>query len=143
MATQRPPGEAGPGEAGVFDDRATSEVIASLITNTQGLVRTEVELAKLEITQIVRTKLIAVALVVVAALLGLFLLAFIGVTAAHALMLVVEPWLAWLIVTGSYLLLAGILVAVAIPLLKRSVAPEHTKAELQELKRFATDQVSS
>lgn len=143
MATDPPPGTAGPGEAGVFDDRATSEVIASLITNTQGLVRTEVELAKHELTAIVRAKAIAIGLVLVAALLGLFLLAFVGVTAAHALMLAFEPWLAWLLVTVGYLLLAGILVGVAIPLLKRSVVPERTKAEIAEIKRFATEQVTS
>ena len=143
MASGATPGEAGPGEAGVFDDRPTSEVIASLITNTQGLVRTEVELAKLEIAEIVKAKAIAIGLVLVAALLGLFILAFIGVTGANALMIVLEPWAAWLIVTGVYILLAVILVLVALRLFKKPTVPERTKAELEDLKAWAKGQVQA
>lgn len=143
MASRRTPGEFGPGEAGVFDERATSEVIASLITNTQGLVRTEVELAKLEIAEIVKAKAIAIGLVLVAALLGLFILAFIGVTGANALMLVLQPWAAWLIVTGIYILLAVVLVLVALRLLKKPTMPERTKAELDDLKTWAKGQVQA
>lgn len=143
MASGSTPGQAGPGEAGVFDDRPTSEVIASLITNTQGLVRTEVELAKLEIAGIVKAKAIAIGLVLVAALLGLFILAFIGVTGANALMIVLEPWAAWLIVTGVYVLFAVIMVLVALRLLKKPTVPERTKAELEDLKAWAKGQVQA
>jgi uncharacterized membrane protein YqjE len=137
------PGEGGPGEAGVFDDRPTSEVIASLITNTQGLVRTEVELAKLEIAEIVKAKAIAIGLLLAAALFGLFILAFVGVTAANALMLVLPAWASWLIVTGVYILLAVVLVLVAVRLLKKPTMPERTKAELDDLKTWAKGQVQA
>lgn len=143
MASRGGDGRVDPGEAGVFDERETSEVVASLIANVQGLVRTEVELAKLEITGIVRDKLVAVALALVGGLLGLFILGFAGVTAANALMLVVADWLAWLIVTGIYLLFALIAMLVAVKLLKKPSSPEHTKAEIKTTTDWAKQQVTS
>ncbi len=139
MSTTPPPeGAAGPPTS---DDRDTSEVIASLLVHGQGLIKTEIELAKLEIKRIVTEKAIAVGLVVFGAVLGLFILAFVGVTGANALMLVVEPWLAWLIVTGVYILVAVILLLVAVRLFKRPVVPEHTKAELETTRTWASEQV--
>ena len=139
MSTTPPPeGAAGPGAS---DDRDTSEVIASLLAHGQGLIKTELELAKLELKRIVTEKAIAVGLVVFAAVLGLCILAFIGVTGATALMLVVAPWLAWLIVTGIYILVAVILLLVAVKLFKRPVVPEHTTAELATTKTWASEQV--
>lgn len=123
------------------DPRTTSEVVASLIANLQALLKTEIELAKLEVSTIVREKAIAAALVVVGALLGLFILAFVGVTAAHAFMLVVAPWLAWLIVTGIYTLIAVIAMLVAMRLLKRPTVPERTKTDVKEAIDMAKRQV--
>jgi hypothetical protein len=123
------------------DDREVSEVVASLLVNGQGLVKTELELAKLEVQRIAKEKAIAIALASAGALLGLYILAFAGVTAAEALTLVVAPWLAWLIVTGIYLLVAVVLLLVAVRLFKRPVVPEQTKAELERTKTWANEQV--
>lgn len=144
MTTQNDPSPSGwrdPGAATSTDPRTTSEVVASLIANLQALVKTEIELAKLEITTIVREKAIAVALIALGALLGLFILAFAGVTAAHAFMLIVAPWLAWLIVTGIYTLIAVIAMFVALRLLKRPTVPERTKADVKEAIEMAKRQV--
>lgn len=130
-----------PGVSATPDDREVSEVVASLLVNGQGLVKTELELAKLEIKRIVTEKAIAIGLAAGGALLGLYILAFAGVTGANALMLVVAPWLAWLIVTGVYLLVAVVLLLVAVRLFKRPVVPEQTKAELELTKTWATEQV--
>jgi len=134
------PSAGGPETLSESDERATTEVLASLIAGGQGLLKTELELAKLELQRIVKEKAIAVGLVLGGAILGLFILAFVGVTAAQALILVVEPWLAWLIVTAVYTLLAGVLFLVAVRLFKRSVAPERTKAELERTKAWASEQ---
>lgn len=128
---------AGPGEAGVFDPRTTGEVVASLATNAQGMLRTEVELAKLEIQTIVRDKVVALASLAIAGVLGLFLLAFVGVTIAVALQLVLPAWLAWLLVTVGYALLAGIGAVVGIRFVKRSVVPEATKEEFSTTAAWA------
>lgn len=131
----------GPDGAVPTDDREVSEVVASLLVNGQGLLKTELELAKLELQRIAKEKAIAVALAGAGALLGLYILAFVGVTAANALMLVVAPWAAWLIVTGAYAFVAVVLLLVAVRLFKRPVVPEQTKAELEITKAWASEQV--
>ncbi|MFO7961970.1 MAG: phage holin family protein [Nitriliruptoraceae bacterium] len=139
MSTTPPTG--GSKSAAASDERTTSEVLASLIANGQGLLKTELELAKLEVQQIATEKAIAIGLVVAGAIMGLFILAFVGVTGAYALMLVVEPWLAWLIVTAIYTLIAVILVLVAVRYFKRSFKPEKAMAELDRTKTWASEQV--
>jgi hypothetical protein len=74
--------EAGPSPE---DHRSTSEVVTSLLANGQALAAKELELAKHELAEVVRDKAIAIGLVVFAAILGLFILGFIGVTTAVAL----------------------------------------------------------
>ena len=139
MSTTPPTG--GPDPAAVTDARDTTEVIASLIANGQGLIKTEIELAKLELQRIATEKAIAVGLVLAGAIMGLFILAFVGVTAAYAFMLVVAPWLAWLIVTGIYTLIAVVLLLVAVRYFKRPVKPEQTLAEVEKTKTWASEQV--
>ena len=108
-------------------------MIRSLVDNTQLLVKKEIELAKLEIKEIVTARLMAVGFLAVAGILGLYLLGFALVTGAKALELVVAEWLAWLIVTGFVF----VLVAVLLLLAKRKLStpsnqPERTKADVQE-----------
>lgn len=138
MSTTPPAGGPDPSAP---DGRDTSEVIASLLVNGQGLIKTELELAKLEVQRIATEKAIAVGLVVAGAVLGLFILAFIGVTGAHALMLVVADWLAWLIVTAIYTLVTAVLMIVAVRYFKRPVVPERTKAEVERTRDWASEQV--
>ena len=124
------------------DPRSTIEVVRSLTENSQALLRKEIELAKLEVTEIVVARALAVGFAVVGAVLGLFILGFAGVTGAKALELVVEPWLAWLIVTGVFTLLAAVFLLVA----KRKATtpsnmPERTKADVEETVEWAKEQV--
>jgi uncharacterized membrane protein len=139
VSTTPPTG--GPQSVAASDERATSEVLASLIVNGQGLLKTELELAKFELQRIATEKAIAVGLVVAGAVMGLFILAFVGVTGANALMLVVAPWLAWLIVTAIYTLITVILLLVAVRYFKRPVKPEQTIEELDRTKSWASEQV--
>lgn len=131
-----------PGTSDADDRRPTSEVVTSLFANGQALAAKELELAKHELSELVRDKAIAIGLAVFAAILGLFILGFIGVTAAVALSLVLPAWAAWLIVTGLYLLVAVVLVLVAVRLLKRP-AFARTKASIDELRSWAKGQVPS
>lgn len=121
--------------------RTLTTILASLVANLQGLFRTELELAKLEMMAKVREKAVALALLVTAALLGIFVLAFTGVTAAHLLALALPTWAAWLIVTGAFLLMAGVCVLVALRLLKRPLTPEVTKQEAVTTWAWARKQV--
>ncbi len=133
-----PPG----GGAAAGDPRATAEISRSMVTNTQALVRKEIELAKLEISEIVTARLIAVGALVGAGVFGLFILGFVGVTGAKALELVVPEWAAWLIVTALYLAVAVALLLVA----KRKASvpptkPERTQASVKETIEWAKRQV--
>lgn len=130
-----------PAETGGGDQRPTSEVVASLIANLQALLKTQFELLKLEVTGIAKDKGIAVGLFIGAGLFGFFVLAFVGVTGAHALALVLPLWAAWLIVTAVYLLIAVVLALVGVKLMKRPVKPERTQQELETLKTWAQEQV--
>lgn len=123
------------------DARDTSEVVTSVVAHLQALVSKEFELAKLEAKQVLTDKAIAAGTMAGAALLGLFILGFVGVTGAKALELVVAEWLAWLIVTLIYTLVAGILVAVGIRKAKRPVM-DQTKAEVETTKAWAKEQVN-
>lgn len=130
-----------PGSPGVVDDRATSEVVASLVANSQALVRKELELAKLETRRIVREKAVAAGTAAGGALLGLFILAFVGVTGAKALELVLAEWLAWLIVTVVYAVVAGVLFLVAMRYAKRTAMPERTRGDVEQTVEWAKGQV--
>jgi uncharacterized protein YacL len=134
---------AGPPPTGA-DGRETPEVIRSLVDNTQLLVKKEIELAKLEITEIVTARVMAIAFAVVGAVLGLYLLGFLGVTGAKALELVVAPWLAWLIVSGVFLLLIVIFLLLA----KKKLSsppnkPERTMETVETTKAWAQEKVQS
>lgn len=122
------------------DDRSTSEVLASTIAGGQALIQKEIELAKLEFKQVATEKAIAAGTAAGAALLGLFILGFVGVTIAKALELVVAAWLAWLIVTLLYTLLAAALGFVAY---RKGAAPvmQRTKTSAEETVAWAKQQV--
>ena len=124
------------------DPRATVDVVRSLAENSQALVKKELELAKLEMTEILVARAIAIGSALVGAVLGLFILAFAGVTGAKALELVLPEWAAWLIVTGVYTLVAVIALLVA----KRKATnppnvPERSKAEYEQTVEWVKGQV--
>lgn len=132
---------AAPGRPGV-DDRDAPEVIRSLVDNTQLLLKKEIELAKLEIKEIVTARLMAVGFLVVAGVLGLYLLGFALVTGVKALELVVAEWLAWLIVTGVVLVFVLVLLLLAKRKLSRpSSSPDRTKRDVQETIELAKRRV--
>jgi hypothetical protein len=140
------PPPAPPGPPGT-DRRDAPELVRSLVDNTQLLVKKEIELAKLEIKEIVTARLMAVGFLAIAGILGLYLLAFVFVTIAKALELVVASWLAWLIVTGIVLVLVVVLLLIAKrKLTTPSNSPDTTKADVQEtieLAKRAKDRVQT
>ncbi|MEX2504398.1 MAG: phage holin family protein [Egicoccus sp.] len=126
------------------DPRQTAEVLRSMTANAQALVKKEIELAKLEITEIVVARVMGVAMFLGAAVIGLFILGFVGVTAAVALQLVLPAWAAWLIVTGLYILVAVILALVGRKKMTTpSSSPDRTKATVEETVEWAKKRVGS
>jgi hypothetical protein len=125
-----------------LDPRSTTEVLTSLVANVQALVKKEIELAKLEITEIITARAIAVGMFVGAAVLGLFILGFVGVTGAKALSLVLPEWAAWLIVTGLYTLVAAVLAFIGVRKLQTPPnKPERTMQTYEETVEWAKRRV--
>ncbi|MFA9446970.1 phage holin family protein [Egicoccus sp. AB-alg6-2] len=124
------------------DPRPTGEVVKSLTANAQELLRKEIELAKLEISEILVARVTAVAMFAGAGVVGLFILGFVGVTGAKALDLVLPEWAAWLIVTAVYILIAAILAMIGKrKLTKPSSSPDRTKASVEETVAWAKKRV--
>ena len=124
------------------DQRSTSQVLRDVVTETQTLIRQELELARQEMMDALNARLMAAGAAAAGGLMALFALAFAGVTIAMALQRVMAPWLAWLIVTVAYLVVAGAALLVARSL-TRSVPmkPERAKASIEENVQWAKHQL--
>ena len=124
------------------DHRDAPEVVRSLVDNTQLLVKKEIELAKLEIKEIVTARADGGGVPGRRGGARAVPLGFALVTVAKALELVVAEWLAWLIVTGIVLLLVVVLLLLAKRKLSTpSNSPDTTKADVQETIELAKRRV--
>ena len=91
--------------------------------HASALARLEMELAGLELKGKVASLGLGVGLLVGAAVFGLFAVGFGLATIAAVLSIVLDTWLALLIVFGSLLLLAGILTLVGLSRVREATPP--------------------
>lgn len=91
--------------------------------HASALARLEMELAGLELKGKVASLGLGVGLLVGAAFFGLFAVGFGLATIAAALSIVLDTWLALLIVFGSLLLLAGMLALVGLSWVRKATPP--------------------
>ena len=120
----------------------TAGLLRSIAADISTLVSKQIELAKQEIGEMVGSRAKAVGVFGVAAVLGLFVVGFLGMAGAEALDLVLPRWAAMLIMAAVF----GVLAAVAIVLARgwlRSGAskPELTQESLKEDVRWAKQQL--
>ncbi len=105
------------------DNGGVGSVIHEVAERASALARLEAELAMLEL----RRKLVSLgtggALVLGAGILGLFAIGFLLATAAVALAIVLDTWLALLLVGAALLALTAVAAVVGISTLKRGVPP--------------------
>lgn len=101
--------------------------------HASALVRLELELAALELKRKLRKLAMGIVFGLVAALLLLFALGSGIAAAAAGIATATSTWLALLIVTGGLVVLAGLLGAVALTLLKKGTPPVPEQA-LREAK---------
>ena len=129
MAGNAPPaGGSSPGDA-----KGTGALVKDIVGGTQSLVRGELELARLELMEGLQAKGQAAGMAGAAAMLGLYVLGFLGLAGGAALTLVLPAWAAWLIVAGVFLLLLVVLLLMARSTAGRApLSPERTKARVQE-----------
>jgi uncharacterized membrane protein YqjE len=122
--------------------RTVAEVLQDIAANIQEIVRSEFRLAKAEI-QIEAAKATRSGIpLLVGVLLALYALGFLLLAGVHALSIVVEPWLASLIVGVGVLIVSSILVSVGRNRLKEvKVVPEKTVDTVKENVQWAKDQI--
>lgn len=85
-----------------LDTRSTGELLADISSDVVSLVRQQVELAKMEITEALGARLVALTVALVAAVLVLLVLVFTGLAASRALAYAIPMWAARLTVAAVF-----------------------------------------
>jgi len=107
-------------------------LIVDITQDLSKLVRKEIELAKGEIAEVVRSRLVGAGLAILGAVLGLLLIPFILLTVIEVLDIWMPRWVAALIVTGLMAAAGGGVFLLAMRKLKNKVKPERTIRSLKE-----------
>jgi protein-S-isoprenylcysteine O-methyltransferase Ste14 len=118
-------------------------VIASAIDGTRTLVRKQVELAKIEMTEAVSVRAKGIGMMAGAAVLGLFALGFAALALSAALDLVLPLWAANLIVALAFVAIAGGLALAGRRAFRTAPnTAERTQETLKEDARWAKQQLA-
>jgi membrane protein len=139
-----PPPEALPpaAPASTNGGRGTGPLLRSIAADISTLVSKQIELAKQEIGEMVGTRAKALSVFGTAAVLGLFVIGFLGMAGAEALDLVLPRWAAMLIMAAVFGALAAVAIVLARSWLRSSAAkPELTQESLKEDVRWAKQQL--
>lgn len=111
-------------------ERTIGQLVADATHDVQGLVRSEIALAKAEITEGAKILGMGAGMLAAAGLMALIGLVFVFITLAEVLDVWLPAWAAWLIVTGVLFLIAAIAGLLGVRALKRAKpAPEKAIAE--------------
>ena len=123
--------------------RPLSAVITSAIDGTRILVRKQVELARIEMTEAVSVRAKGAGMMAGAAVMALFALGFVAAAGSVALALVLPAWAANLIVGLVFVAIAGVLALVGRNAIRNApTTPERTQETLKEDARWARQQIA-
>jgi uncharacterized membrane protein YqjE len=121
-------------------DRPFSDLLREIIANMQEIVRSEVRLAKAELSEETQKTIRAVAFLVAGGLLGIYALGFLLLSAVYALAIVLPDWLAPLLVALLVAVIAGALMMIGRNRLKRVSPLPKTVSSVKEDIQWAKDQ---
>ena len=127
------------------DERSLSELVKQLSDQTTALAHKEIELAKAEMALKGKRLGIGAGAFGTAGLFGLLALGAATAAAILALAIVLDAWLAALVVTGGYLAIAGVLALLGRSKVQAAVPPvpeqaiESTKEDVQWTKQRAKE----
>lgn len=123
--------------------RPLGAVIASAVDGARTLVRKQVELARIEMTEAVSVRAKGAGMMAAAAVLGLFAIGFAAASGSAALDLVLPAWAAHLIVSAVFVAIAGALVLAGRRAMRTApTTPERTQETLKEDARWARQQLA-
>ena len=130
-------------ETGTQPDETLGTLFATASRDLSALVRSEIELAKTELRQEVKNGATGGAMFGAAAFLSLLAIVLLSIAFAEGLIeLGVMRWLAFLIVTVVYLLVAGVLVLVGKRAVSKVGPPERTIRTSKETAAFLKNPLS-
>jgi uncharacterized membrane protein YqjE len=119
------------------EEPSVGNLVQSAMADMSTLVRSEIELAKAEISRSAKKAGVSVGLFGAAGV----LLAFAGIyfffTIAELLALWMPRWVAFLIVTAFLVLVAGLAALIGVRMIKRIEKPERTMETLRDLPQIA------
>ena len=107
-------------------------LIKDITTDVSTLVRKEIELAKAEVSQIVKEKLVAVGLFVIGGVVAVLILPFALLTLMEVLAIWLQRWAAALIVTLMMIAGGGLLFVIGAKKIKGKTLPEETIESIKE-----------
>jgi len=122
------------------DARSIADVLKDIVGNVQQIIRAEIRLAKVEVSEEASKVARAGAMMAIGGLLGLFGLGFLLWAGVYLLAKVVAMWLATAIVGGVIAAVGGTLIAAGKAQFKRVTLPPKTTTTLQENVRWAKAQ---
>ena len=121
--------------------RSMAELLQDIVANTQEIFRSEFRLAKAEVQEETAKIVRSSVPLGVGILLALYAVGFILLAAVHALALVVDAWLAALIVGVAVLIISLALVSIGRKRLKQVKGPEKTIVTMKENVQWAKHQI--
>lgn len=130
-----------PGREAAPDDLSTRELVSRIVSEGTELVRKEIELARAELAEDLRTELKMGMALGAGAILGICGFTLIFVTIALALTAVMPPWAAGFLVTALVLATAGLVAGIGWARRVRSPL-SRTRRHLREDVRFVKERLS-
>lgn len=126
-------------------DRSLGDLLKELMADASTLIRQEIALARVELTEKAKVYARALAMMAVAAVLGLLALGVLTACIILAIDVALPAWLAALIVGAVYLIMAGIFVLVGMARMRRAgkPVPEQTIETIKEDVSWARHQARS
>lgn len=125
------------------DERSLGEILRDIGNNIQQIVRSEIRLAKIELTDTLRRVQASSVMLIGGAVLGFFALGFLFLAAMFALELVLGAWLAALIVSAILFIGAGLGLSIGRERLRTVQAPEKTMQTVKEDLQWTKEQIRS
>ncbi|GAA2074640.1 phage holin family protein [Actinomadura alba] len=117
-----------------IEDRSLGELVALASSNVSRLIRSEIELAKLELKDDAKKAAWGGMLFTIAGVIGGLIVILLSIAAAYGLVAVgIWHWAAFLIVAGFYVVLAAVLLGLGYLRMRKITGIQRTRRTLKDL----------
>ncbi|MBC6456322.1 phage holin family protein [Actinomadura sp. HBU206391] len=117
-----------------IEDKSLGELVALASSNVSRLIRSEMELAKLELKDDAKKAALGSMLFTIAGVIGGIVVILLSIAAAYGLVAAgIWHWAAFLIVAGFYVVLAAVLIGIGYLRMRKITGIQRTRRTLKEL----------